>query len=136
MTTDPIEQPDTDYVPEHSSGKVQPIMTDRTYEQIRQLIELVIPAFTGAYIALANIWNWPAADKVAATGVAVTLLLTTLLKVARKVYNKSEAKYDGDLVLDKTDPDQKTLLIAPKVDPENLPKDSLFKVTKVDDAVG
>jgi len=64
-------------------------LSDKTYEVVKFVTMIVIPAFTVFYVALASIWNFPFADEVAKTSAALVALLSALLQISTNAYNKA-----------------------------------------------
>lgn len=81
-----------------------PLLSNGLYDALVWLVQIALPAAGTLYFALAGIWGLPNADKVVGTIVAVTVFLGVLLKLSSKSYNASDAKYDGELVVDENDP--------------------------------
>lgn len=79
-------------------------ITDPMFNTLRLLVELVLPALGTLYFSLAELWALPEPYKVVGTIVAVTTFLGVCLKLLRHNYEKSEAKYDGEFVVNETDP--------------------------------
>jgi hypothetical protein len=73
-------------------------MNNKTYDALKNLVQLWIPAAATLYLTLATIWGLPAAEAVVATSVAISTFLGVVLRISTKVYENSEGsnpKYDG-----------------------------------------
>ena len=89
----------------------RPLLSDRQFNFLRRLVELFLPACGAFYYTLAEIWSLAYAGEVVGTIAAVTTLLGVLLVVLRSNYDKSDTKYDGDLVIEETaDPEEPNLM--------------------------
>ena len=69
-----------------------------TYDFIRRLVELVIPAAATLYFTVAQIWGLPNAEQVVGTAAAVSTFLGVILALFRKQYTNSEERFDGVVV--------------------------------------
>ncbi len=76
---------------------IYPLMSDITYEMVRDGAQVILPALGTLYVALAKIWGLPFAEEVMGTIVSINLFLGVLAKVAAKRYNASEEKFDGEI---------------------------------------
>lgn len=74
-----------------------PLLPNSVYDRLRVLVEVVLPAAATLYFTLAQIWEFPNAEKVVGSITAVILFLGVLIKLSDKSYNNSDAKYDGEL---------------------------------------
>ena len=69
------------------------ILSNSTYDVLKWVVMVVIPALTTAYVGLAAIWGWPYATEVAKTSAVVCTLLGALLGISTAQYNA--APVDG-----------------------------------------
>ena len=72
----------------------------RTYDVLKFLAQLVFPALATLYFTLAGIWHLPSAEEVVGTIVALDTFLGVLLQLSTSAYNKSDARFDGDMVIE------------------------------------
>lgn len=98
------------------------MLSNETYNFLKQLVRVWLPALGVFYITLAQIWDLPNPEAVAATIMAVATLLGVLLNVSTSSWNNSEAKYDGELVVTANDQDTgiPDLQLVVKRDPNEL----------------
>lgn len=75
------------------------LVKGRTYDVLKFIAQIVLPAFGTLYFALAAIWGLPKADEVVKTVIAVDAFLGALLQLSSTAYKRSDAAYDGDLVV-------------------------------------
>lgn len=85
-----------------------PLMSNVTYDVIKDVITLGFPSAITLYAALALIWNWPFSNEVVASGGAIGIFLGVLLKIAGKRYEKLPTQYDGTLIANDPDPENDT----------------------------
>lgn len=65
------------------------VMSNKTYDVLKWICLVVLPAITTLWLALAAVWNFPMAEQVGATLTAVTAFMGTILGVSAVKYNKS-----------------------------------------------
>ena len=64
------------------------MLTNKTYDVLKWIVMIVIPALTTAYVGLSSIWGFPYAEEVAKTSAVVCTLLGALLGISTAEYNK------------------------------------------------
>lgn len=64
-------------------------MTNRTYDILKIIAQLVLPAIGTLYFALAEIWGFPYAEQIVGTVTAVDTFLGAVLKLSSDDYYKS-----------------------------------------------
>ena len=64
-------------------------MNNKTYDVLKWVALVVLPALTTLWLTLANIWGFPYAEAIGATMAAITTFLGALLGVSSIHYNKS-----------------------------------------------
>lgn len=87
----------------------KPILSNQTYNYLKYVVQIVLPAFGTLYFSLANIWGLPYGEEIVGTIAAVTLFGGVLLKLSDKQYKKSEYRFDGALKVDETQDEQFSL---------------------------
>jgi hypothetical protein len=111
------------------------VFSPKTYDRLKRLVQVILPAFATLYLALANTWNLPAAEQVVTTTTAVTAFLGVCLGISSKRYKESDAPHDGELVVTEDGGGVKGWMLSLDGDPELLSqhKSISFKVRKVED---
>lgn len=64
-------------------------MNNKTYDVLKWVSLVALPALTALYLTLANIWGWPYAEAIGATLAAITTFLGTILGVSSVQYAKA-----------------------------------------------
>ena len=64
------------------------IMSNDTYDILKYIAQIVLPACGTLYGALAGIWGLPYGEQIVATIAAVDLFLGAVLKISTDDYNK------------------------------------------------
>lgn len=63
-------------------------MSNTTYDRLKFIAQVVLPAAGTLYAALAGIWGLPYAEQIVGTIVAVDTFLGVVLKISTHQYNK------------------------------------------------
>lgn len=77
-------------------------MSNRTYDALKHIALIVLPALATLYTTVGPIWGLPFVHEVVATIVAVDTFLGVILKINSSRYNNSDAAYDGTIHEDGT----------------------------------
>lgn len=64
-------------------------MSNRVYDILKWIAQLLLPALGTLYFALAGIWGFPYAEQIVGTITAVDTFLGVLLGISTAQYNKS-----------------------------------------------
>jgi hypothetical protein len=67
-------------------------MSNKTYDILKYIAQIVLPAIATLYIAVASIWNLPYAEQIGGTIMAVDTFLGAVLMISTNSYNKKEGK--------------------------------------------
>lgn len=79
-------------------------VSNKTYDHLKPIVQVWLPALATLYFTLASIWGLPYAEQVVGTIAAFTTFLGLLLGISTKNYRKSQGfSFDGALVVDKVD---------------------------------
>ena len=106
-------------VPDPPKGS-EPLLSDTTYNIIKNLNQLVLPAFGTFYFTMAKIWGWPNGQEVVGSIAALTIFLGVILGFASRSYKKSDAAYDGTLEITAKDENTDTFSLNLNSDPDEL----------------
>ncbi len=69
-------------------------MSNKMYDALKYIAQIVLPAIATLYFALAGIWGFPYGEEIVGTITAVDTFLGVLLKISTDNYNK--AKNQGE----------------------------------------
>jgi len=136
---------DENYTPEHRAGddygysdsvvgRLNPMFSDSTYNRLKFLAQILLPAVGTLYFAWSQIWGLPAGEQVVGTIVSFDTFLGVILGVSSASYrNETEGALVGfaDVVTDENG-NQRVVLNFPG-DPEDVPKQDkiTFKVRHI-----
>lgn len=65
-------------------------MSNKVYDILKYIAQIVLPALGALYFALAKIWNFPYGTEIVGTIAAVDTFLGALLKISTDQYNKEQ----------------------------------------------
>lgn len=68
-------------------------MSNRTYDVLKYIAQVVLPALGTLYFALAGIWGFPYGEQIVGTITAVDTFLGVLLRISSNAYY---GKHEGD----------------------------------------
>lgn len=108
------------------------LISNKTYDFLKRLASLGLPALATLYGAVAIAWHWDdsTAFSVLGTIAAITVFCGVLLKIADNSWNKSESKYDGTVVVGEPDPNTgiPRLELTITRDPSELPAKDMVRL--------
>ncbi len=64
-------------------------MSNRTYDILKYVVTIVLPALTTLWLTLASIWGLPYGEPIGATMGAITVFLGALIGVSSAKYNSN-----------------------------------------------
>lgn len=64
-------------------------MSNRTYDILKYIAQIVLPAIATLYFALAGIWGLPYREEIVGTITAIDTFMGVLLKISTDNYNKN-----------------------------------------------
>ena len=67
-------------------------LSNKAYDVLKYIAQIVLPALGVFYAALAKIWGFPYGEEIVGTVAAVDLLLGSLLKISTDNYNKTKGE--------------------------------------------
>jgi hypothetical protein len=87
--------------------ETKPMLSNQTYDLLKKLVTLALPAFGTLYVTIAALWGLPNPEAVAGTVLALGTFLGVLLNVAGRSYAVSKADFqevdpvdtDGEIVV-------------------------------------
>lgn len=63
-------------------------MSNKTYDVLVWIAQIVLPALAALYAALSSIWGFPYGEEIVGTIAAVDVFLGTVLKISNAQYKK------------------------------------------------
>ena len=71
-------------------------MSNKVYDVLKYIAQIVLPALGTLYFALAKIWSFPYGAEIVGTITAVDAFLGALLKISTNQYNKEQAPLEEE----------------------------------------
>lgn len=65
-------------------------LNNKTYDIIKWVVMIVLPAISALYVGLGGIWGWPYIEQVAGTISCITVFLGALLGISSASYKKEK----------------------------------------------
>lgn len=65
-------------------------MSNKTYDILKNIALIVLPALATLWITIAKIWGLPYGEEIAATITAIDVFLGALLKVSSRFYSEKK----------------------------------------------
>lgn len=93
------------------------MLSDRAYAYGKKLVQLILPAISAAYFALAKIWGLPSAEEVVGTLAVISTFFGTMLHLSSAQYDASGAAYDGHVTVT---PNEHGTAVKLNLDPNDL----------------
>lgn len=105
-------------------------LSNKTYDFLKPVVLVLLPALATLYPALAEVWGWGMVTEVVVSITAFDTFLGTILGVSSKQYNRSDEKYDGAIVRHVTEEGKKVFTLEIGTDPDEIQnmESILFKV--------
>lgn len=75
------------------------ILNDKTYNILKHIVQIVLPASGTLYFALSGIWDFPNGEAVVGTIAAVTTFLGAVLGISSSSYYAQERDTQGALTV-------------------------------------
>lgn len=63
-------------------------MNNKTYDLLKEIAQIWLPAIATLYFTLASIWGFPYAEQIVGTISAIDVFLGAILKISTIQYNK------------------------------------------------
>lgn len=70
-------------------------MSNKTYDVLKWIAMIVLPALGTLYFALAGIWNFPYGEEIVGTITALDAFLGAILGISNATYNKQLDKQEN-----------------------------------------
>lgn len=64
-------------------------MSNKVYDILKFVAQIVLPAIATFYVTIANIWGLPMGDEISRTVMAIDTLLGAILMISTSQYKKS-----------------------------------------------
>lgn len=68
------------------------LISNKTYDVLKWVAQILLPAIGTLYFALAGIWGFPYGEQIVGTITAIDAFLGAILGISTKMYNKEVQK--------------------------------------------
>lgn len=68
------------------------LVSNKTYDVLKWIAQILLPAIGTLYFALAGIWGFPYGEQIVGTITAIDAFLGAILGISTKMYNKEVNK--------------------------------------------
>lgn len=65
-------------------------MKNKTYDKLKFIAQIILPALATFYVTIASLWNLPYAEQISGTIMAIDTFLGAVLMISTNQYNKKE----------------------------------------------
>lgn len=101
----------SEYEPQHAAEPADPVvggappranilLSNRVYNTLKPVAQIWLPALAVLYLAVAPLWGLPKQEEVAGTIMAIDLFLGAVLGISNQQYRNSDARFDGNIVIE------------------------------------
>lgn len=95
------------------------LLNDKTYDLMKRLVQVIMPASATLYFAIAQIWGLPNAEGVMGTIAAIATFTGVVLGISTSQYHNSDRPYEGTLSVSESE-DGHIYTLELNSDPESL----------------
>lgn len=88
------------------------LFTNRLYDILKVVAQIVLPALATLYFTLAQVWGWKHGAEVVASITAIDTFLGVLLTMSTKKYYQTGSNFDGEVELTPEDGGVNARLVA------------------------
>lgn len=74
-------------------------MSNRTYDDIKRIVQIILPAFGSLFFLADAIWDVPIVTKTLGITALIALFLGLIIQIASKRYHSGDKPYSGDIVV-------------------------------------
>lgn len=110
----------------------QSFLDDRTYNTLKFVAQILLPAIGTLYFAIAGLWGLPNATEIVGTIVALDTFLGVLLGLSTQKYKKKRPNVGEIVVTEDHELGRKTFSLDLRNDPDTLDENAevLFRIKK------
>ena len=65
-------------------------MTNKTYDILKYIALIVLPAISALYFGLARIWGWPYGEEIVGSIAVIDTFMGAILQLSKDSYDKTE----------------------------------------------
>lgn len=104
----------------HLTTTATTLFSSKVYDALKWVALVAFPAIGVLYFGLAEIWGLPYAVQIMGTTAALDTFLGVILGISNRNYNRNDARFDGSVVVDTSNPNKDILTFNLKQPAEEL----------------
>lgn len=81
--------------------KAKTLFSNKAYDQIKFVAQILLPAFATFYMSFGSIWDFPKTEEIVGSIVALDLFLGGLLSLSNASYKNNDNRFDGTMFVRK-----------------------------------
>lgn len=105
----------------------KPLLKSGTYDNLKKMVQIVLPACASLYFSLAQIWGLPSAEQVVGTLAILATFFGILLTLSSWSYHAVEAQTDGEIVVMVNEDGKKLYSLELNGDPNEIDNKEVIK---------
>lgn len=82
------------------TNTTEPLLSNTTYDRLKFIVQTVLPALATLYFTVGTIWGLPSVEQVVGTAAALATFGGVILRRSDKTYLDSDARFDGDAIVE------------------------------------
>lgn len=96
------------------------MLSDVTYKRSKNLVQIYLPGFSSAYFVIGNAVGFPWIEAVIGISAIFAVVIGVCLYISASAYLRSEAGYDGNVIIETTQNGGKLFSLELGGDPEEI----------------
>ena len=81
-------------------------LNNKIYDFLKWVVMIFLPALGAFYFGLSQFWDLPYVTEIVGSVSVTSIFLGALIGISSKSYGKNSAGFDGELVVNKDDPEK------------------------------
>ena len=81
-------------------------LNNKIYDFLKWVVMIFLPALGAFYFGLSQFWDLPYVTEIVGSVSVTSIFLGALIGISSKSYDKNSAGFDGELVVNKDDPEK------------------------------
>lgn len=102
------------------TNTTESLLSNATYDRLTFIVQTVLPALATLYFTVGMIWGLPSVEEVVGTAAALATFGGVVLRRSNKTYMASDARFDGDAVIEVDEEGGMLYSLELNSDPSNL----------------
>ena len=108
------------------------LMSNKAYDTCRWITQYALPGTGTLYFTLSTIWGWCYGEEIMGSVVALCLFLGVVLGISKAQYDRSDASFDGTMLVDTSGEDRDVYHMYMNDDVEELKGKDVIRIKVTD----